>query len=89
VHEAVFYLAIAWLSALAAVTVVLAARARSLASRVLALDTLTLQLVAALVLVAHAERSPAYLDAALVLALLSFVGTLAAARYHGTRSVFW
>ena len=87
-HETVFYLAVAWLGLLAAITVVLAARARSLASRVLALDTLTLLLVAALVLVAHAQRAPAYLDAALALALLSFVGTLAAARYHGTRKVF-
>jgi multicomponent Na+:H+ antiporter subunit F len=87
-HDVVFYVAIGWLGVLAAVTVGLAARARALLSRVLALDTLGLLLVAALVLVADARRSAAYLDAALALALLSFVGTLAAARYRRRRRVF-
>jgi multisubunit Na+/H+ antiporter MnhF subunit len=88
VHEVVFQVAVVWLGVLAAVTIALAARARSLLSRVLALDTLTLLLVAGLVVVAVARRSVAYLDAALVLALLSFVGTVAAARYHGGRGLF-
>ncbi|MBA4116050.1 MAG: pH regulation protein F, partial [Rubrobacter sp.] len=35
-----------------------------------------------------ANRSPYYVDAALILALLAFVGTLAAARYHGERKIF-
>lgn len=87
-HEMVFYVAIGWLGVLAAVTVVLAARSRSLLSRILALDTLSLLLVAALVLFAHHRRTAAYLDAALVLALLSFVGTLAAARYQDGRRLF-
>jgi multicomponent Na+:H+ antiporter subunit F len=87
-HEVVFYVAIGWLGVLAAVIVGVAARARALLSRVLALDMLGLLLVAALVLVAHARRAPAYLDAALALALLSFVGTLAAARYRRHRKVF-
>jgi multicomponent Na+:H+ antiporter subunit F len=87
-HETVFYVAIAWLGVLAALTVGLAARASSLLSRILALDVLGLLLVAVLVVVAHARRSPAYLDAALVLALLSFVGTLAAARYHARGNLF-
>jgi len=52
-----------------------------------ALDTLTLVLVALLVLYAASGRSPYLLDAALVLALLSFVGTLAAARYFGERRI--
>ena len=29
-----------------------------------------------------------YLDAALILALLAFVATIAAARYHGERRIF-
>jgi multicomponent Na+:H+ antiporter subunit F len=35
-----------------------------------------------LVLLSDVERVPYFLDAALVLALLSFVATVAAARYH-------
>ncbi len=35
-----------------------------------------------------AFRSPYYLDAALILSLLAFLGTVAAARYHGERKVF-
>ncbi|MEJ7841119.1 MAG: monovalent cation/H+ antiporter complex subunit F [Rubrobacter sp.] len=54
----------------------------------LALDTLTLVLVALLVLYAAAERSPYYLDAALIVALLAFLGTVAAALYHGERGIF-
>jgi multicomponent Na+:H+ antiporter subunit F len=61
---------------------------RSTASRILALDTLTLVLVALLTLYGAAERSPYYLDAAFILALLAFVGTVAAALYHGERRIF-
>jgi multicomponent Na+:H+ antiporter subunit F len=60
----------------------------STAGRILALDTLTLILVALLVLFVDAFRTPYFLDAALVLSLLAFLGTLAAARYHGERTIF-
>jgi multicomponent Na+:H+ antiporter subunit F len=78
----IFYLAIIWIAALLAVNVVLVIAARSVTVRILASDTLTLVLVALLVLFAHRERSAFYLDAALILALLSFIGVIAAARYH-------
>jgi multicomponent Na+:H+ antiporter subunit F len=55
--------------------------------RILALDTLTLIVTALLVLYGTAERTSYYLDVALVLALLAFVGTLAA-RYYGERKIF-
>lgn len=87
-HEIVFYVAAVWMTALLAVCVASVALLRSTASRILALDTLTLVLVALLVLYADSQRSAFYLDAALVLALLSFLGTLAAARYYGTRRMF-
>ncbi len=61
---------------------------RSTAARILALDTLTLILVALLVLFVGAFRTPYFLDAALVLSLLAFLGTLAAARYYGERNIF-
>lgn len=87
-HEIVFYLAMAWMTGLLAVSVAAVIRVRSTAGRILALDMLTLILVALLVLYADANRSPYYLDAALILALLAFVGTLVAARYHGQRKIF-
>jgi multicomponent Na+:H+ antiporter subunit F len=87
-HQIVFYLAIIWTTLLFGVCVVFVIRAPSLMARILALDTLTLILIAFLVLFAHADRSAFYLDAALVLALLSFAGTLAAARYHSARRIF-
>ncbi|MBA2511918.1 MAG: pH regulation protein F [Rubrobacter sp.] len=87
-HEMVFYLAAVWMTVLLAVMVATVILVRSTASRILALDTLTLVLVALLALYAAAERSPYYLDAALIVALLAFLGTVAAALYHGERRIF-
>ncbi len=87
-HEIVFYLAFVWMTILLVVSVAAVIRLPTTASRILALDTLTLILVALLVLYADATRSPYYLDAALILALLAFIGTIAAARYHGERRIF-
>jgi multicomponent Na+:H+ antiporter subunit F len=82
-HPFLFYLAVIWLAILLAVIAFEVVRARSTGSRILAADTLTLVLIALLVLVSHAARSPYNLDAALALALLSFVSTLAVGRYWG------
>ncbi len=87
-HEVVFEVAAVWMTVLLAVTVGMVIRARSAMVRILALDALTLILVALLVLYADATRTAYYLDAALALALLSFVGTLAAARYHSEGKIF-
>ncbi|MEW6635374.1 MAG: monovalent cation/H+ antiporter complex subunit F [Actinomycetota bacterium] len=87
-HETVFYAAAVWMTGLFVVSVVAVLRMRSTAGRILALDTLTLVLVALLVLYADASHSPYYLDAALVLSVLAFVATLALARYHGERKIF-
>ncbi len=87
-HTVVSYLAFAWMTVLLAVMVAAVIRLPTTASRILALDTLTLILVALLVLYADATRSPYFLDAALILALLAFLGTVAAARYHGERRIF-
>ena len=87
-HEMVFYLAAVWMTVLLAVLMATVILVRSTASRILALDTLTLVLVALLALYAAAERSPYYLDAALIVALLAFLGTVAAALYHGERRIF-
>lgn len=87
-HEMVFYLAALWTTVLAAVLVATVISVRSTAGRILALDTLTLVLVALLALYGASGRSPYYLDAALILALLAFVGTVAAALYYGERRIF-
>jgi multicomponent Na+:H+ antiporter subunit F len=57
-------------------------------TRVLALDTFTLIQVALLALFGYLQDVVHYLDAALVLALLAFVGTLAAARYEAEGRLF-
>ena len=76
------------MTVLLVVSVLAVIRIPSTAGRILALDTLTLILVALLVLFVDAFRTPYFLDAALVLSLLAFLGTLAASRYHGERKIF-
>ena len=87
-HELVFYAATGWMTVLLSVTVMAVIGISSTAGRILALDMLTLILVVLLVLYGDAERTPYYLDAALILALLAFIGTLAAARYYAERKIF-
>ncbi len=87
-HETVFYVAAIWMAGLLATGVVMVIRARSALTRILALDTVTLLLTAFLILYADAQRASFYLDAALVLALLSFASTIAAARYHSEGRIF-
>ena len=88
VHEALFYVAAGWMTVLLVVGVVAVVRLRETAGRILALDVLTLVLVSLLVLYTDAFQNPYYLDAALILALLSFIATVAAARYHGERKIY-
>lgn len=85
-HPFVFYFSFGWITILLGATLALVIR-RSQMFRILALDTLTLHLVAMLALIALFEGSGYYLDTALVLALLSFVVTLAAALYRGERKI--
>jgi multisubunit Na+/H+ antiporter MnhF subunit len=87
-HAIVFYAAMAWLAVLAGAVMLVTLRSRSMAARILGVDTLTLLLVAALAVVAVRTGASSYLDVALFVALLSFAGTLAAARYLGTRRVY-
>lgn len=86
--NAVFFVGIAWLAVLLGVVVIILARARSAASRILALDLLVLLLIGILALVAGEDDRSYPLDGAIALALLSFVATIAAARYYGDRRPF-
>lgn len=87
-HDIVTYFATVWMTGLVGVSIIVLRRARSIATRILVLDTITLILVSLLVLYSINTRSHFYMDAALILALLSFVTTLAAARFYGEGNPF-
>ena len=79
-HIVVFGAAAVWMTILLAMLVVFAIRARSTTVRILTIDALSLVLVALLVFSSAVSRQPYYLDAALAVALFSFIGTVVAAR---------
>ncbi|MEM8530219.1 MAG: MrpF/PhaF family protein [Chloroflexota bacterium] len=87
-HPIVFYTAIFWTVILLGGSILLIIRAHTLMIRLLAIDTVTLVLIALLSLLSHFTREPYYLDAALMLALMAFIGTLAVARYYGQGRIF-
>jgi multicomponent Na+:H+ antiporter subunit F len=87
-HPLIADLASVWITGLLIVMVIVLVRARTPMTRVLALDSLSLFLIALLVVYATAEESRYFLDAAVILALLSFVASLVTARYHSERKVF-
>jgi multicomponent Na+:H+ antiporter subunit F len=76
-----------WITVLLVIMVVYAVESRSSALRILAIDALSLILVALLVLYAAATRQPYFLDAALALALVSFIGPIVAARQRSGRRI--
>lgn len=84
----VFYAAIVWLAVLLGFIAIRLAVARTPTQRILALDLLTLVLIGLLALAAGEDQRAYALDAALALALLSFVATLAACRYVEDREPF-
>jgi multicomponent K+:H+ antiporter subunit F len=62
-------------------------RGPSAPDRILALDTLYIDTVALLVVAGVRFAEPAFFDAALVIALLGFVGTVALARFRLGRNI--
>ncbi|MGI9252636.1 MAG: monovalent cation/H+ antiporter complex subunit F [Thermomicrobiales bacterium] len=86
--EGLFVFATGWVVMLLAVVIAAMIGARSAMTKVLMLDTVTLMLATLLILYSDSLNSPYYVDGALALALLSFIGTIAAAHYHGDRRVF-
>lgn len=87
-HEVVFQIAALWLALLVLPCGVLVLRAGSTASRILALDTLVLILIGLLIMFSATEQVAFFLDAALLLALLGFIGSLAAARFYSRGRIF-
>ncbi len=86
--ETIFAASAIWATVLLAVTIIALVRARAAMLRILLADTVTLILVALLLLYAERVDRPYFLDAALALAMLSFVATVAAARYYADRRIF-
>jgi len=87
-HEFVFYGAMIWMTGLLCICVGFVLRSKSALVRIMALDTVTLVLVGLLILYSTTTRTSFYLDAALMLALLSFVSTIVAARYLSEGRIF-
>lgn len=88
IHGLVFYAGIGWLTVLLGACVVQVARAPTAAQRAVALDLLVLVLIGLLALSAGEDRRAFPLDAALALALLSFVATIAVSRFIADRRPF-
>lgn len=86
--DIVFFVAVGWITLLFSAGVVLVIRRESAVDKIQALDVLSLILVALLVLFADAQMSSYYLDVALIVALLSFIAIIAAARYFGRGRIF-
>ena len=73
--------ALVWITLLLVGGGIVLVRARDVLQRLIALDLLSAIVIALLALLSYARGVPYYLDAAVALALLSFVATVAAARY--------
>ncbi len=87
-HETVFYIAVVWMAVLGVGAGAQVLRARSAGGRILALDTLIVVLIGLLVLWSNAEEVAFFMDAALMLAVLAFIGTLAAAHFYSDGRLF-
>ncbi|MCQ6963108.1 cation:proton antiporter [Methanolobus chelungpuianus] len=60
----------------------------TVADRVVGLDALTLVIVVILGAYSYVQESPFFLDAALVMAIIGFIGTIAIARYLEEGEIF-
>jgi multicomponent Na+:H+ antiporter subunit F len=78
---ALFDVALTMLTVAAAVTFVRLLKGPTLPDRVIAIDLIGVLMVSLLVVSAAATAQQAFLDVAMVVALISFVGTVAYARY--------
>ncbi|TNY37972.1 monovalent cation/H+ antiporter complex subunit F [Thermomonospora catenispora] len=83
--SAVSALALALLSAAGLLTMARLVRGPTALDRILALDVLSVLLVSGVAVDAARQGGTAYADSLVVIALLGFVGTVAAARLAGER----
>ena len=87
-HDLLLYIAMVWTILLLGWVVVLIIRPSAVPQRVAALDLVALLLIALLTLFSQLRDVAYFLDAALAVALLAFVGTIGYARYHAFGRVF-
>lgn len=80
--------ALSWVTLLLVAGGIALIRARGVVQRVIALDLLAIIVIALLALVSYFREQPYYFDAAVALALLSFVATIATARYLASGGPF-
>ena len=80
--------ALVWVTLLLVAGGLVLLRARDVVQRIIALDLLAVLVIGVLALLSYLRDEPFYLDAAVALALLSFVATVAAARYLGSGGPF-
>lgn len=85
---AVLSVALVWVTFLLVAGGLVLIRARDVVQRVVALDLIAVVIVALLALLSYLSDVSYYLDAAVALALLSFVATVATARYLGSGGPF-
>jgi len=76
-----FLIALTMVAMAAGMTFIRLAKGPTLPDRVIAIDLIGVLLVCLLVLMAGATAQQAFLDVAMVVALISFVGTVAYAQY--------
>ena len=87
-HDVLVYIAMVWSILLLGWVVVLIIRPSAVPQRVAALDLIALLLIALLTLFSQLRGVVYFLDAALAVALLAFVGTIGYARYHAFGRLF-
>ena len=80
--------ALTWMTLLLVGASLMLLRSRDMLQRIIVADLLASIAIALLALLSYSRHTSYYLDAALALALLSFVSTLAAARYYAERGPF-
>ncbi|MGI8631048.1 MAG: monovalent cation/H+ antiporter complex subunit F [Solirubrobacterales bacterium] len=87
-HELLIYPALLWITGLLGWSTVLVLRARSVLERVAVLEMMTLLLIGVLALLSALRDRTFYLEVAVALALLSFIGVIAYQRYERRGSPF-
>jgi multicomponent Na+:H+ antiporter subunit F len=87
-REVMIVIALAWMTLLLVGGGLMLLRSRNMLQRIVAFDLLASIVIALLALLSYLRHTSYYLDAALALALLSFVSTLAAARHYAEGSPF-
>jgi multicomponent Na+:H+ antiporter subunit F len=86
--EAILMVALSWMTLLLIGGGLILLRSHNMLQRIVAFDLLASIVIGLLALLSYLRQTSYYLDAALALALLSFVSTVAAARHHADGSPF-